>query len=187
MRKRSCDPLLPNPHANSLSVLLESSPSPHTIASVLSQYQKKSRDNARTPMQWNAQAHGGFTSGNQPWMSVNPNHVDVNASAQIDNPASTFAFWSSMLATRKRYKEVLVYGDFQLLEKGDEKVFSYSRTSADGQTMVVLCNFSGETALWSGTVKGVTDVVLSNYGRGIEHFKEEKVVLAPFEACALSL
>jgi glycosidase len=139
-------------------------------------------------MQWNAQAHGGFTSATStPWMSVNPNHVEINAKSQIDDPTSTFSFWSSMLATRKKYKDILIYGTFELLDRESEKIVSYLRTSTEGEKILVLCNFSDEKIQWNGAVKGVQEVVLSNYGRETEDFQGEKVMLEAFEACALLL
>jgi glycosidase len=93
-----------------------------------------------------------------------------------------------MLATRKKYKEVLVYGNFQLLERDDEKILAYMRASMDGEKILVMCNFSGEKAQWNGTaVKGVKEVVLSNYGKEVEDFRGEMVTLEPYEACALLL
>lgn len=152
------------------------------------EYQRKSRDNARTPMQWSSSEHGGFTSSAaKPWMTSNPNHTDINAEFQVDDSASTFNYWSVMLAARKKYKDVLVYGNFQLLDREDEKILVYKRQAYTGETMLVLCNFSPESVQWKGEVGEVKEVALSNYGRKISEFKDGKVTLDPYEACALML
>lgn len=68
----------------------------------------KSRDNARTPMQWNTTEHAGFTSGN-PWLKVNRNYSEINAEAELKNPNSVFRHYCKLIQMRKEYK-VIVYG-----------------------------------------------------------------------------
>jgi glycosidase len=152
------------------------------------EYQKKSRDNARTPMQWNSEDHGGFTSSStKPWMRANPSYESINAESQVEDPASTFNYWSSMLAARKKYKDVLVYGNFQLLDRADEKIFAYKRQAETGEKIVVFCNFSPDKVQWRGEVEEVKKVVLSNYGRTVSDFIDGKVTLDAYEACAMLL
>lgn len=155
------------------------------------EYQKKSRDNARTPMQWSAAAHGGFTSAGskKPWMTANPNHETVNAEAQVGDLGSVWNYWKKMLEARKKFKDVIVYGDFQLVETADaeldEKVAAYERKSESGEKLVVVCNFTAEKVKWK-LGDGAKDVVLSNYGRKVIDLKGN-VELEAYEALALLL
>lgn len=102
----------------------------------------KSRDNARTPMQWDDQAHAGFTTGT-PWIRVNPNYKEINASSQVNDPDSVFACYQKLIQLRKEYP-VFVNGKYRLLLEEDEAIFAYERKWED-QTLVVVCNFYGET------------------------------------------
>lgn len=154
--------------------------------------QKKSRDNARTPVQWNSDAHAGFTSeSSKPWMRVNEDYKTVNAAAQLSNsePApghlSVHAFWKRALANRKKNADVFVYGDFEMLDMDDKKVVAYRRWSADKEFLTVL-NFSGEKMAWEGL--GGVEVqkwVAGNYDEreldGRQAGKGVKVDLRPWE------
>lgn len=104
----------------------------------------KSRDNARTPMQWSAEENAGFTTGN-PWFSINPNYKEINAAAQVNDPDSVYSFYKELihLRTKSPWKDILVYGKYQLLDPEDENVFSYLR-SWEGQQLLVVCNLSPE-------------------------------------------
>lgn len=101
----------------------------------------KGRDNARTPMQWNEEKNGGFTTGT-PWITVNPNYTLVNASAQVNDPKSIYHHYKKLIKIRKE-NEVIVYGDFQMLLPEDTNIFAYVRT-LNMDKIVVLCNFYGE-------------------------------------------
>ena len=101
----------------------------------------KGRDNARTPMQWSAQAQGGFSSGT-PWLAVNENHTHINAEAALADPQSVFHHYRQLIALRKQHP-VLVRGRYELLLPDHPHVFAYLRD--DGiHRVLVLCNFSGE-------------------------------------------
>ena len=101
------------------------------------------RDNARTPMQWTAGPHAGFTDGD-PWMMVNPNYTEINAAAALADPDSVFYTYQELIALRKAHR-VFVEGDFTLLCPEDEQVFAYLRRGA-GQEMLVAVNLSGRSA-----------------------------------------
>ena len=101
------------------------------------------RDNARTPMQWTAGPHAGFTDG-APWMMVNPNYTEINAAAALADPDSVFYTYQKLIALRKAHR-VFVEGDFTLLCPEDEQVFAYLRRGA-GQEMLVAVNLSGRSA-----------------------------------------
>ncbi|MEC7782820.1 MAG: alpha-glucosidase [Bacteroidota bacterium] len=100
-----------------------------------------SRDHGRTPMQWNASEHAGFTSGN-PWLPLNPNYVDVNTEAELADENSVLNHFKKMTALRKE-SEVLIYGDYALLLPEHPQVYAYTRSLGDEQFLVML-NFSKE-------------------------------------------
>ena len=102
----------------------------------------KGRDNARTPMQWDDSANAGFTTG-RPWIKVNDNYKDINAKSQVDDPDSIFNCYRRLIELRKEYP-VFVDGEYRLLLEDDESIFAYERKNAD-QTLLVVCNFFGET------------------------------------------
>jgi oligo-1,6-glucosidase len=110
---------------------------------VLASLRSRSRDNARTPMQWDDSPHAGFTTG-EPWLAVNPDHVDVNVAAQRDDPESVLAHYRRLIALRAELP-VVVDGDFRMLLPHDERVYAFTRTLG-GTTLLVLGNFSGEPA-----------------------------------------
>lgn len=151
--------------------------------------QKKSRDNARTPVQWSSAPHAGFTSpDSKPWMRVNDDYTTINTEAQISTPnptpgtLSTHAFWRRALANRKKHKDVFVYGDFEMLDMEHEKIVAFKRWCKD-ESFVTVLNFSGEDVEYE--VKGVQvkKWVAGNYDeRGLEERgTERKVVLRAWE------
>ncbi|KAM0327501.1 hypothetical protein ACHAQA_005789 [Verticillium albo-atrum] len=114
------------------------------MADVMREMRLKARDNGRLPMQWTAEQHGGFTRGSKPWMRVNDDFPEWNVEQQEENGDSVLAFWREVLALRLRHKDVFVYGQFSnLAEYADsEDVFVYKMTSYEGNSALVLLNFS---------------------------------------------
>ncbi|HLU34794.1 MAG TPA: alpha-glucosidase [Thermomicrobiales bacterium] len=110
---------------------------------LLANMAKSTRDNARTPMQWDASEHAGFTEGT-PWMPVNPNCRDINADAAVADEHSVFHFYRKLIDLRHTLP-VVVNGDFRMLLPEDERIYAYTR-SLDGTTMLVLGNFSDDEA-----------------------------------------
>ncbi|RDB27402.1 Alpha-glucosidase [Hypsizygus marmoreus] len=108
------------------------------MSDVLDGYQRKARDHARVPMQWDARSNAGFTTGT-PWMRVNDDYQEWNAAAQVDDDSSVYRFWKTALKTRKA-NEVLIYGDFVDLEPDHGQVFASTR-SLGNATALVLLNF----------------------------------------------
>jgi oligo-1,6-glucosidase len=108
---------------------------------LLANMSRQSRDNARTPMQWDASEHGGFTSGT-PWMPANPNYRDINAEAAAADERSVFHFYRALIKLRHELP-VVVNGDITILLPEDPKIYAYTR-SLDGITMLVLGNFSSD-------------------------------------------
>ncbi len=133
----------------------------HTDAEVLAALAPLNRDNARTPVQWDASRHGGFTTG-APWIAVNPNANTINAAAQVDDPASVFSFYRRVIALRHA-DPVVAYGDFTMLLPDDEHVYAFRRSLPDAE-LLVLGNFSGagQSAGVDGSW-GDAEQVLGNY------------------------
>ena len=109
---------------------------------VMRSIQARSRDNARTPMQWTAGEKAGFTTGD-PWMPINPNYVTINAEAALADENSVFHYYKKLIALRKTYG-IFGDGDFRLLLPEDEKIFAYTRNTENAHLLVV-CNFTDET------------------------------------------
>ncbi|MBL6447902.1 alpha-glucosidase [Fulvivirga sp. 29W222] len=98
-----------------------------------------SRDNARTPMQWDTTSYAGFTNGT-PWLAVNPNFKAINVEVENNDPASCLNYFRKMVQLRKEYP-VFVYGDYELLFPDHEQVYAYTR-ELDDEKVLVLLNFS---------------------------------------------
>ena len=101
----------------------------------------KSRDNARTPMQWNDSENAGFTEGT-PWIMVNPNYKEINAEEELAREDSVFYYYQKLIRLRHE-NPVIVYGDYKLLLPEHEALYAYTR-ELDGETLLVICNFSSE-------------------------------------------
>ena len=134
----------------------------------------KSRDNARTPMQWSSGENAGFTAGT-PWIEINPNYSEINAEAQRQDPDSVFSWYRTLVRLRKEYP-VFVEGTFELLMEEDEQVFAYIRENDDSR-MLVCANFTGTPAacpLLDGWKDG--EMLVHNYKDEVE------TELKPYEA-----
>jgi oligo-1,6-glucosidase len=110
---------------------------------VLGSLAVKSRDNARTPVQWTAGPQAGFTTGT-PWLQVNPNHTEINAEAATADPESVFHHYRRLIALRHEH-DVVVDGDYRLLLPEHEQLFGYVRSLGE-QRLLVLVNLSGYPA-----------------------------------------
>jgi oligo-1,6-glucosidase len=115
------------------------------LAAYLETLKIYSRDNGRTPFQWSAAAHAGFTTGT-PWLQVNPNYRTVNEAAQDRDSTSILNHFRKAIALRKQHK-VLVYGQYQLLDAANPHVYAYTRTLGPEKALVVL-NFSAIAQNW---------------------------------------
>jgi oligo-1,6-glucosidase len=148
--------------------------------SVLAALRSRSRDNARTPMQWDDSPAAGFTTG-EPWLAVNPNHVEINARAQFDDPGSVFAHYRALIALRHT-EPAVVDGDFTMLLPDDPSIYAFSRSSGR-TTLLVVANFSAQTA--PASVPGesqwaAAELVLGNYPAADR--PAGALVLRPWEA-----
>ncbi len=107
---------------------------------ILRSIHARSRDNARTPMQWSGAENAGFTTGT-PWLKVNPNYKTINADNQLSDPNSVFSYYQRLIRLRKGHP-VFREGAFRLVLADHEDIFAYTRTTATAQLLVV-CNFRG--------------------------------------------
>jgi oligo-1,6-glucosidase len=101
------------------------------------------RDNGRTPMQWDATANAGFSTG-KPWIGVNPNYTSINVAAQEKDATSCLNYFRRLVQLRKD-NPVLVYGRYKLLDRDNPQVYAYTRTLGERQVLVLL-NFSSSAA-----------------------------------------
>jgi oligo-1,6-glucosidase len=121
------------------------------LESVLRSLKVKGRDNARTPMQWDSSANGGFTSGT-PWIEVNPNHTEINAAAAVADPNSVFHHYKKLIGLRHEH-DVIVRGSFELLWPEHEQLFAYTRTY-EGRVLTVVVNLSNESVSVPAPIEG---------------------------------
>lgn len=130
---------------------------------VLAMIYAKGRDNARTPMQWDASPNAGFTTGT-PWIDVNPNYPEINVAHELADPTSIFAYYQQLIRLRKA-NPVIVYGTYTLLLPDDPAVYAFTRTLGDDRLLVVL-NFTAGTptfALPTAVPVAGCELVISNY------------------------
>ena len=127
----------------------------------LAEAQRISRDNARTPMQWDDSANAGFTTGT-PWIKVGPDYETVNAKNEMADPDSVYNYYKKLIHLRKE-KDIMVYGTYELLDPEDEALYVYTRTLGD-QKLLVMCNFTKEEQEYTvpETFAGA-EVLISNY------------------------
>ena len=132
-----------------------------------------SRDNARTPMQWDASPNAGFTTGT-PWIRVNPNYKEINAAACTADPDSVFHYYQELIRLRHTLP-IIVYGTFQGLLEDSETIYAYQRL-LDGQVLTVACNFTDQEQACDLCEDPAARELISNY-------KTHKTgTLQPYEA-----
>lgn len=140
------------------------------------------RDNARTPMQWDASENGGFTSGT-PWLQVNKNYKTINAATQVNDPDSVFAYYKKLIALRHT-NEVMVNGVYDVLIPDHPQIYAYTRTLGDKQ-LLVLCNDSEKEV---GVPAEIEEKIAGAQGILIQNYKDVKAgVLRPYEAVVYAL
>jgi oligo-1,6-glucosidase len=139
-----------------------------------------SRDNARTPFQWNDSKNSGFTTG-EPWIKINPNYKIVNVEVEEKNPISTLNYFIKLVKIR-RNNPVLVYGKYTLLDKENPNVYAYTR-ELNGKKLLVLLNFSSKNAV-ANTGLNIKNakILINNYGQASKNGE-----LKPYEAVIYEL
>lgn len=141
-----------------------------------------SRDNSRTPMQWNDTAEAGFTSGT-PWIGVNENYRYINAETEERDENSVLAHYRKLAALRKKY-DVISCGNIEPLAKEHPQIFAYRRKWKD-ETLLVISNFYGQDAVWEDCpdLEGY-ECILENYPEYCQE-KGKKMLLRPYESMVL--
>lgn len=148
---------------------------------ILKSLRHRSRDNARTPMQWDAGENAGFTTG-KPWLPINPNHRHVNAEAQVADPDSVFSHYRKLITLRHELP-VISHGDFTMLLPDHDQIYAFMRR-ADNQELLVLANFSSRHAaarLDEADEWATSELLLSNYPSSQTPLGA-RLMLAPWEA-----
>ena len=140
----------------------------------------KSRDNARTPVQWDDTKNAGFTTGT-PWIDVNPNYRQINAAQQLNREDSVFRFYQKLIRLRHEH-EIIAYGSYQLILPDHPQLFAYTR-QWEGKKLLVVCNLTGKaaTAGLPGAFAGGR-LLISNYN---DTNMTENMWLRPWEAFAI--
>lgn len=157
----------------------------YTHEEVMKSLHAKARDNARTPMQWNNDINGGFTTGT-PWFEVNPNYEYINVEDALKDKNSIFYYYKELIKLRKNM-DIIVYGDYQLLYEDDLNIYSYVRTMND-EMLLVVCNFFDKNVNFRlpEYIKYTTsEILISNYN--VENSSPENINLRPYEAIVYKL
>jgi oligo-1,6-glucosidase len=120
-----------------------------------------SRDNGRTPMQWDNQAQAGFTSA-KPWLAVHENYIRINVKDQTANFNSVLHYFKKMIQLRKKH-ETLIYGAFTPIDEHNEQLFAYTR-SLDKEQFLIVLNFSDQLAMLNTGIETKSEnILISNY------------------------
>ena len=164
---------------NIYDIKLKEGLSQEEIIGVLKQ---KSRDNSRTPMQWNEEVNSGFTTST-PWISVAENFKEINVEKALADKESVFYHYKKLIELRKTY-DVITEGEYAILDKNDPKIWAYTRTT-ESEVLLVINNFYGEEITYSVPAHVQLDgmkqeVLLSNYKDSSKDIT--KLKLRPYES-----
>lgn len=138
-----------------------------------------SRDNSRTPMQWNANKNAGFTCG-KPWIGVNENYKTINVEVEERDENSVLNFYKKLIKLKKS-NEALIYGVYDLILKEDENIFAYTRT-LNNEKFLIMANLTGENAKYMYEKEKLNSkgLILNNY-EVCEHKNLTEFILKPYE------
>ena len=138
-----------------------------------------SRDNSRTPMQWNANKNAGFTCG-KPWIGVNENYKTINVEVEERDENSVLNFYKKLIKLKKS-NEALIYGVYDLILEEDENIFAYTRT-LNNEKFLIMANLTGENAkyMYEKEKLNSKDLILNNY-EVCEHKNLTEFILKPYE------
>ena len=139
-----------------------------------------SRDNARTPMQWDASSNSGFSKSN-PWIKINPNYRDINVENQLNDKYSILNFYKKMIKIRKE-NEALIYGEYKLILEDDENIYSYIR-EFENKKFIIITNLTDKKVEFNydKEVLKYENLLISNYNIKA-HEDINKILLNPYEA-----
>jgi len=142
-----------------------------------------SRENGRTPMQWNNTEHAGFTTG-IPWKKVNENYTEINVADQNKDPNSILNHFRKMTKIR-RNNPVLVYGDYDIIQKEHPTIYAYTRT-LENVKMLVLLNFSDKNStIAMSEISNFKNIIINNYKEF--SIEDDKAILMPYQAVIIEM
>ena len=155
----------------------------YTEEEALAFVQRYSRDNARTPMQWNDETNAGFSAGT-PWLPVHDNYLTENAAMEASDPVSVLKWYITLVDFRKM-NDVLIDGDYTEIDAANEQAYVFLRENED-EKLLVAVNFTGENVavdLSESNIDSMMDleILLSSY-EGIDETAANSEVLRPYEA-----
>lgn len=172
-----------------LAARKEKTPSPD-MSDIMDGIQRKSRDHARNPMQWDDSRNAGFSKG-KPWMRVHDDYPNWNVAKQVDDPNSILSFWRAMLAYRKRHPACVsptsnfadkeTYGLFTDLSPANEEIYAFTK-QVDTERLLVLLNFTDHEAAYDMTLSPVGTERFGNYPAA-----PLDGILRPYEAVVIVL
>ncbi|MCX0376176.1 glycoside hydrolase family 13 protein [Clostridium perfringens] len=138
-----------------------------------------SRDNSRTPMQWNSSKNAGFTCG-RPWIGINENYKTINVEVEERDENSVLNFYKKLIKLKKS-NEALIYGVYDLILEEDENIFAYTRT-LNNEKFLIIANLTGENAkyVYEKEKLNSKDLILNNY-EVCEHKNLTEFILKPYE------
>jgi oligo-1,6-glucosidase len=152
------------------------------LKAYLENQKQTSRENGRTPFQWDTTLNSGFSTG-KPWLKVNPNYTTINAKAEEKDPNSVLNYFRKLVQLRKQ-EPALIYGKYTLLDRENPNIFAYTREEK-GKKLLVLLNFSDENASFNiGISTAKSKIILDNYSK-IKKIKNN--TLRPYEAVIIAL
>jgi glycosidase len=145
---------------------------------------RRSRDNSRTPMQWNENTHAGFTTAEKTWLKMHPNYPQINVQKETADPESVLHFYKKLIYLRRKstYRDIIVYGTFVPMDMGNNNIIAYKRV-LDSRVLLVLINMSPESNQINLEQEYVR-VVLHNAKESIEISK--CLTLEPYAAIILA-
>jgi oligo-1,6-glucosidase len=152
-------------------------------AAYLLHQQELSRDNSRTPMQWDSIINSGFTTG-KPWLPVHENYKTLNVKAQDANPQSVLNYLRQITKLRRENKEVLVYGKYTLLDKQNPDVYAYTRET-EGKKWLVLLNFTTKPGSFKAGGMLLGKELINNMKPLLNN--NGTIQLQPYQACVVEV
>ncbi|WP_367120638.1 glycoside hydrolase family 13 protein [Staphylococcus capitis] len=152
------------------------------VNALLNKYKMENRDNSRTPMQWDQSTNGGFTNGT-PWFPVNPNYKTINVEQQIHDPQSILQFYKDLIQLKKS-DEVYTYGQFNLVDEDNPKLFAYTRT-LNNKKILVVGNLTDQVSKLNVPylIENEQQVMLHNYSSHVIDFDK----IQPYEAFVIKV
>ncbi|OHR71551.1 alpha,alpha-phosphotrehalase [Bacillus sp. HMSC76G11] len=169
---------------NTFEILKNAGKSEEEIIEIL---KSKSRDNSRTPVQWNDSKHAGFTAGT-PWIKPASNYPEINAENALQDENSVFYHYQKLIQLRKDI-DLITYGDYELILEDHDQLFAYVR-NGDGEKLLVINNFYESETVFTlpdhVDADGYSsEILISNYPDSAQTFKE--ATLRPFESIVYHL